>query len=132
MNHQTVRCSAMVQWPCPLWINLNILIPAIGGDDMPVRELEKSASSLHERTLTGIDQVLEHALDHVDGLEKVIVNRAIQILRPRVVQRIGIATEEELQAELEYLYKLLGSILAKPQKKKIPTAQKKRLNHRSP
>ena len=97
---------------------------------MPVKETDKSASSLHDRTLTGIDQVLEHALDHVDGLEKVIVNRAIQILRPRVVQRIGIATEEELQEELEYLYKLLGSILAKPQKKKNATMQNKKLKRR--
>ncbi len=97
---------------------------------MPVKETDKGASSLHDRTLTGIDQVLEHALDHVDGLEKVIVNRAIQILRPRVVQRIGIATEEELQEELEYLYKLLGSILAKPQKKKNATMQNKKLKRR--
>lgn len=97
---------------------------------MPVKEADKSASTLHERTLAGIDQVLEHALDHVDGLEKVIVNRAVQILRPRVVQRIGIATEEELQEELEYLYKLLGGILAKPKTKRPAVHRKKRVNRR--
>lgn len=86
-----------------------------------------TSGSLHERTVAGMEQVLEHALGHVEGLEKVIVQRAIQVLQPRVTQRIRIASEAELQSELEYLHKILDDILNISRNKSDKPKRKRKL-----
>lgn len=55
--------------------------------------------------------MIERALGHVEGIEKLVVSRAVQILYPRVEQRIRRASEEDLRAELKYLHELTGAIL---------------------
>ncbi|MCF8568353.1 hypothetical protein LLE49_26900 [Alicyclobacillus tolerans] len=96
---------------------------------------DSQSNSLHERTLSGIKQVLVRALDHVDGLEKVVVRRAIEILQPRVENRIRAAQEADLREELKYLHALLGAVLQEPSrpkttKRKAKVKQTKRANLR--
>lgn len=95
-------------------------------------DTEPQNSTLHERTVVGVRQVLERALTHVEGLEKVVVSRAAQILHPRIEQRIRGASEEDLLVELKYLHELLGSILQEtPPKKSSKKPKSKRKSSRS-
>lgn len=88
-------------------------------------DVQQPSESLHQRTVQGIHQVLEHALSHLQGLEKALVQRAVQVIQPRVTQRVQVATESRLRAELEYLQDLLATILNQPQKPKKRPARKR-------
>ena len=88
-------------------------------------ELEPQLHELHKRTLKGINEVLERTVNSVDGLEKMVVSRAIQVLQPRLNQRIRAASEEGLRAELKYLHNLLETMLADKQEKKSTTKRTK-------
>lgn len=87
---------------------------------------EQDVSELHERTLNGVQKVIDRAMNYVTGLEKIVVSRAVQILQPRVEQRIRQAPESDLLAELRYLHDLLGDILQEPVSKKPAKGKAKR------
>ncbi|MCL6452616.1 MAG: hypothetical protein K6T78_03190 [Alicyclobacillus sp.] len=67
--------------------------------------------TLHDRTLRGVEQVIDRAMNHVQGMERAIVRRAVQALYPRVRQRLLAAAETDLREELEFLHTLIGDIL---------------------
>lgn len=92
------------------------------------------SSTLHSRTLLGVQEVIGRGLNYVNGVEKVIVSRSIQMIQPRIEQRIRLAPEEDLRAELKYLHDLLGTILMEPPVKRVsalPKASKKRVRQKS-
>lgn len=82
--------------------------------------------SLHDRTMTGLQVVLERVHSHVGGFEKMVVTRAIQMVYPRVEQRIRAAAEGDLRSELQYLHGLLGTILQESQTATARTVNSKR------
>lgn len=75
---------------------------------------ESQTSRLHERTLDGLRQVIERALGYVHGVERLVISRAIQLLHPRIEERIRQASEDDLRIELKYLHELIGSIIQQP------------------
>ncbi|MDQ0189648.1 hypothetical protein JI721_09200 [Alicyclobacillus cycloheptanicus] len=75
---------------------------------------EAREDTLHDRTLQGARTVVDRALNYVEGVEKMVVNRAVRTLFPRVEQRIRQAPEAALRTELQYLYDLIGHILDEP------------------
>ncbi len=86
---------------------------------------DAQSNTLHERTLVGVQEVLERALNHVQGLEKMVVGRAIQILYPRVAQRIRGASEVDLRKVLKYLYDLLENVLQETKEQNNPETKLK-------
>lgn len=76
-------------------------------------------ASIADRTILGAQQIMERALNYVDGLEKIMITRGIQALYPRIEQRIRRASEEDLLVELKYLRELLDHVLNEP-KEAVP------------
>lgn len=82
-------------------------------------ESASQVRSLHRRAIAGVQQVLDHALNNIDGLEKVVVTRAIQMLQPRIEQRILATSEDNLRAEVQQLHELIETILQEPSPVKL-------------
>ena len=75
---------------------------------------ESQGKPLHERTLRGIQDIVERILSHVDGIEKSLIIRGIQVLYPKLEQRILGASESELRSSLQYVQELIGKVLDDP------------------
>ncbi len=82
--------------------------------------------SLSDKTIWGMQQVIDRALRYVQGFEKTVVTGAVRALYPRVESRIRQTSEEELRTELRYLHGLLESILDEPSKKQLKSKPKRR------
>lgn len=81
--------------------------------------------SIQNRTLTGVKSVINRALPHVQGVERMIVNQAVQMLYPRIARKIQEASENELREEVLYLRNLLNEILQEKETIRIETKKKK-------
>ncbi|WP_026961907.1 hypothetical protein [Alicyclobacillus herbarius] len=72
---------------------------------------ELPGKSVQERTLQAIDQLLTRTLDHINGMERGLLRQAVNLLYPRLRQRVLSASEEEIRAEVEYLHRLSSAVL---------------------
>ncbi|MFX4301475.1 hypothetical protein ACOJUR_04225 [Alicyclobacillus tolerans] len=45
--------------------------------------MDDLSPSLHDRTMQGIQSVIDRVFQHVQGMEKIIINRSIQMIYPR-------------------------------------------------
>jgi len=73
------------------------------------------ADDIQKRTLVALRQILERVHNRLDGVEMVMVDRAIQMVYPRVEKRIREASAENLKAELNHIHSLLDEVLGKPE-----------------
>ncbi|WAH36118.1 hypothetical protein [Alicyclobacillus dauci] len=72
---------------------------------------DASPSTLHERTVTALNQLVQEALAHVSGLDRMIVNQAIPMIYPRIQRRIASASEEALHEQLLHMKNMIESVL---------------------
>ncbi|TDY49704.1 hypothetical protein C7445_104217 [Alicyclobacillus sacchari] len=78
-----------------------------------------------ERTLAAIGLMEERVRANAHGFDRVIVNQALPLIRPRLEQRIRAVPETELIAELRHVQALLHEILGDP-----PATKQKRRTKR--
>ncbi|MCY0895826.1 MAG: hypothetical protein OWS03_05975 [Alicyclobacillaceae bacterium] len=75
-------------------------------DEQPIQ-----ASSVKERCIVGIQELLDRVSRHLSPVEKFALDRGIQLLYPRLLERIRSAQAEDVESELTYLRDLLNRIL---------------------
>ncbi|MCY0888487.1 MAG: hypothetical protein OWQ59_08520 [Alicyclobacillaceae bacterium] len=68
-------------------------------------------SSVKERCIVGIQELLDRVSRHLSPVEKFALDRGIQLLYPRLLERIRSAQVEDVESELTYLRDLLNRIL---------------------
>lgn len=71
-------------------------------------------SSLRDDIMQAINEALERAVDHLAGVERMVVSQAIQHLYPRLERRIRTASDEDLAAEIARVQERLNAILPPP------------------
>ncbi|MDP9729530.1 hypothetical protein [Alicyclobacillus tolerans] len=86
--------------------------------------MDDLSPSLHDRTMQGIQSVIDRVFQHVQGMEKIIINRSIQMIYPRLEQRIRAASEDELLTELQFVHDLIEKIMP-PKPPEMVIAKKK-------
>jgi hypothetical protein len=77
-------------------------------------DLEFLGESLQERALSAIQQLLDRAMAHVDGVERVVLRQTIQLFYPRLERTIRNASEDKLSQEIEHIRALLDAVLPQP------------------
>ncbi|GMA58378.1 hypothetical protein GCM10025858_28810 [Alicyclobacillus sacchari] len=76
-----------------------------------------------ERTLAAIGLMEERVRANAHGFDRVIVNQALPLIRPRLEQRIRAVPETELIAELRHVQALLHEILGDPRRQSRSAVQ---------
>jgi hypothetical protein len=74
-------------------------------------EQPTQGSSVKERCIVGIQELLDRVIRHLNPVEKFALDRGIRLLYPRLLERIQSARVEDVESELTYLRDLLDRIL---------------------
>lgn len=91
-------------------------------DDQP----EFQGSHIADRTMEAIRWMEDRVRANATGMDRLVVDQALPLIRPRLENRIRAVSEDALRDELKHVQKLITGILADEANKKASTKTKRK------